>query len=116
MSFEENIRNWIKIDNNIKEKAMNIKQLRIEREKYNENIMEYIKENNLDNVTIKIGDGKLRFVDTKYTQPLTYKFICETLCDYFEEDDEMVSNIICYIKSKREVKTVTEIKRFGISS
>ena len=116
MSFEENIRNWIKIDNNIKEKAMNIKQLRIERDKYNENIMEYIKENNLDNVTIKIGDGKLRFVDTKYTQPLTYKFICETLCDYFEDDREIVMEIIYHIKSKRAIKTTKEIKRYNISS
>ena len=116
MSFEENIRSWIKIDNEIKEKTINIKQLRIEREKYNDNIIEYVKENNLDNATIKIGDGKLRFINANYPQPLTYKFICEALCDYFQDEEEIVKEILCFIKSKRNIKTTTEIKRFGISS
>jgi len=116
MSFEENIRKWIQIDNEIKEKTLNIKQLRLEREQYNENILEYIAENHLDNATIKIGDGKLRFIDSKYPQPLTYKFICEALCEYFEDDEETVGEILQFIKSKRNIKTVKEIKRYGISS
>tara|TARA_B100001093_G_C26825241_1_gene1013720 strand:- start:2052 stop:2402 length:351 start_codon:yes stop_codon:yes gene_type:complete len=116
MSFEENIRNWIKTDNEIKEKQNNIKHLRIEREKYNENILEYIKENNLANATIKIGDGKLRFIETNYPQPLTYKLICESLCEYFEDDEELVKELMIYIKSRRTIKTVQEIKRYGISS
>ena len=116
MSFEENIRKWIQIDNQIKEKTLNIKQLRIEREQHNENILEYIDENNLANATIKIGDGKLRFIDSNYHQPLTYKFLCEVLCEYFQDDDETVGEILQFIKSKRTIKTVKEIKRYGISS
>jgi len=116
MSFEDNIRKWIQIDNQIKERTLSIKQLRIEREQHNENILEYIAENNLDNATIKIGDGKLRFIDSKYPQALTYKFICEALCEYFQDDDEMVGEILQFIKAKRNIKTVKEIKRYGISS
>lgn len=116
MSFEENIRKWVQIDNEIKAKLLTIKQLRLERERYNENIIEYITENELGNATVKIGDGKLRFIDSNYPQPLTYKFICETLCEYFQDDDEMVKEILCFIKSKRNIKTVKEIKRYGISS
>ena len=119
MSFEENIRKWIQTDNAIKEKQLAIKQLRIEKDQYNENILEYMNENSLENATIKIGDGKLRLVETSVPQTLTFKFICESLCEYFEDDEdheELVKEIITFIKEKRNIKTTKEIKRFGICS
>ena len=76
MSFEENIRKWIQIDNTIKEKQLSIKQLKVEKEQYNDNILEYMTENNIENATIKIGDGKLRLVEHNTTSA-NFKFICE---------------------------------------
>lgn len=119
MSFENNIRKWIEIDNAIKEKQLLIKKLKIEKEQYNENILEYMSENNLENATIKIGDGKLRLVENSTPQALTFKFICESLCEYFREDEdheEVVKEIIVFLKEKRQIKTSKEIKRFGICS
>ena len=119
MSFEDNIRKWIQTDNAIKEKQLLIKQLKIEKDQYNENIFEYLNENNLENATIKIGDGKLRLVETRTPQTLTFKFICEALCEYFQDDEdheELVKEIIIFIKEKRNIKTSREIKRFGICS
>tara|TARA_Y100000591_G_C21385871_1_gene475809 strand:+ start:208 stop:567 length:360 start_codon:yes stop_codon:yes gene_type:complete len=119
MSFEDNIRKWIQIDNAIKEKQLSIKQLKIEKEQYNENILEYLNENNLENATIKIGDGKLRLVESNHPETLTYKFICESLCEYFREDEdheELVKEIIIFIKERRNIKTLKEIKRYGICS
>lgn len=83
MSFEDNIRKWIQIDNAIKEKQLLIKQLKIEKDQYNENILEYMNENELENATIKIGDGKLRLVENKVYSSLSFKFICESLCEFF---------------------------------
>ena len=40
-------------------------------------------ENNIENATIKIGDGKLRLVEHNTPQALTFKFICESLCRIF---------------------------------
>ena len=114
MSFEDNIRKWIQTDNAIKEKQLAIKQLKIEKEQYNENILEYILENNLENATFKIGDGKLRVVEVNTPQPLTYKFICECLCEYFNEDEQLVKEIMIFIKNKRNIKTHKELKTFGI--
>ena len=117
MSFEENIRKWIQIDNTIKERQLSIKQLKVEKEQYNENILEYMNENNLENATIKIGDGKLRLVEHNIPQALTFKFICESLCEYFQDDEdheELVKEIITFMKEKRNIKTTTELKKFGI--
>ena len=93
MSFEDNIRKWIQIDNTIKEKQLSIKQLKVEKEQYNENILEYLSENNLENATIKIGDGKLRLVENNTPQALTFKFICESLCEYFQDDEDPTTGV-----------------------
>ena len=66
------------------------------------NILEYIRENKLEEITIKIGDGKLRLANTNVTQPLSYKFLSETLVDYFEDDGDVVSEIIEYIKENEK--------------
>lgn len=119
MSFEDNIRKWIQIDNSIKEKQLLIKQLKIEKEQYNENILEYMNENKLENATIKIGDGKLRLVENKVYANLSFKFICESLCEFFqdqENSEELVETIMNFLKEKREITMSVELKRFGICS
>ena len=115
MPLEENLKHWVQLDNNIKDLNISIKKLRLEKDTYNNSILEHISENNLENVIVKIGNGTLKFVDVKHHQPLTYKFISETLSEYFEEDDEAVMEIICYLKSKRQHKLVKEIKRYDVS-
>ena len=117
MSFENSIRKWIEVDNSIKEKQLSIKQFKIEKEQHSENILEYMAENNLENATIKIGDGKLRLIENNIPQALTFKFICESLCEYFKDDEdneELVKEIIIFIKERRNHKNVKELRRFGI--
>ena len=116
MTLEENIKNWIKLDNEIKQLSTELKKLKTQKESYNQDILEHIKENKLEHAVVKIGDGKLKFIDANYPQPLTYKFISECLCDYFEDDREIVMEIIYHIKSKRNIKTTKEIKRYYTSS
>ena len=113
-SFEQNIRTWVKLDNEIKQKLLEIKMLRVQKDEAHDNILEYIRENNLEEITIKIGDGKLRLAHNNVAQPISYKFLSETLVDYFEDDGDVVQEIINYIKQKRPSKTVTELKRYGI--
>ena len=110
MSLEENIKKWVNLDNKIKEINNELKNLRLEKTAYNSNIIKYITSNNLDNATIKINDGKLRFVDCNYTQPLTNKFLLECLHKYYQNDDKVI-DIFNFIKSQREIKTIKEIKR-----
>lgn len=116
MTLEENIKGWIKLDNQIKELSTELKNLRSQKESYNKDIIQHVQDNNLEQAIIKIGNGRLKFIDTNTVQPLTYKFISECLCDYFEDDREIVMEIIYHIKSKRAIKTTKEIKRYNISS
>ena len=113
MSLEENIKNWVILDNNIKDLTEKIKILKGEKASYNKNIIEYISYNSLDNATIKIRNGKLKFVDVNYPQILTYKFLFNCL-NKFLNNDEQVMKIINFIKSERDIKTVREIKRYSV--
>ena len=58
----------------------------------------------------KISDGKLKFVNVNYPQPLTYKFLFICLTKFIK-DEKKISEIINFIKSEREIKSITEIKR-----
>jgi hypothetical protein len=113
MSLEENIKKWVILDNKIKEINNQLKNIRLEKASHNTNILNYIASNNLDNVTIKINDGKLRFVDANYSQPLTFKFIYDCLNKYYNDVDKTIE-IINFIKSQRDIKTIKEIKRVNL--
>ena len=115
MTLEEDIRQWIQLDNNIKQLNHEIKKIKSQKETYNNNILEHITSNNLNNAIVKFGNDKLRFMDTNYSQPLTYKFISECLYKYFDYDENKAVEIIQFIKSQRQIKIVKEIKRFNKS-
>lgn len=110
MSFQENIQLWVSLDNKLKKINEQGRTIRQEKNELSENILSYVKSNNLENATIKISDGKLRFGTTKLSTPLTYKYVQECLSDYIK-DEEKVEEIITYMKNKREIKESEEIKR-----
>ena len=110
MSFTENIKLWVKYDNEYKEQQENLKRLREQRNTLENNIMEHINENNLKNATIQITDGTLKFGHAKVASPLTFKYIEECLNDIIS-DKEQITNIINYIKQKRTYKNTENIRR-----
>ena len=110
MTLEENIRNWVVLDNSIKELANRLKDLREKRDNYNYEILSYINENNLTNATIKVSDGNLKFVDCKIAQPLTYKFLNDSMQKFFK-DKELTDKFIKFMKTQREIKISKDIKR-----
>ena len=112
MSFEENIRNWIKLDNKIKEENEALKILKEQRMSLETNILNHVSNNNLDNAVIKINNGQLRFTNIKQTQALTYKYINECLLNCIS-NEEQVDLIMNFIKEQREIKEKVEIKRYS---
>jgi hypothetical protein len=108
--FQEQIKNWVKIDNQIKEANEHLKSLRTERTSLTNNIHEYLEENDMKHTVVQISDGKLKFQRVKTTAPLTLRYVqdCLTACI---EDKYQVDEIMEYIKSNRPEKFVDDIKR-----
>lgn len=108
--FQQNIQNWVQIDNQIKKASANLSQLRERRNNLQDHITSYVEENNLDNAIIEISDGNLKFNSYKQTAPLTFKYVNKCLSECISDEDT-VEKLMNYIKEKREFKYQNGIKR-----
>ena len=111
MSFEQHIQQWVSIDNQIKQLTDQMKELRDKKNTLNNVIFNHVENTNLSNATVQISDGRIKFIKTKDTQVLTFKYL-ETCLHEIIKNQDQVNKIIEYIKNKREIKYVPEIKRF----
>ena len=112
MTFEEQIQQWVSIDNQMKILNDKMKELRDKKNTISEEINTHIETSFPEgtNASIKINDGQIKFIKVKETQQLTFKYL-ETCLSEIIKNEEQVKKIVEYIKNKREVKYVPEIKR-----
>ena len=110
MSFEQQIQQWVSIDNQLKVLNDRMKELRDKKTTLSLNINTHVETNNLVNSSLQLSDGQIRFVNVKETQPLTFKYL-DTCLREIIKNEEQVTKIVDYIKNKRDVKYVPEIKR-----
>lgn len=114
-SFEEQIRSWVAVDNQLKVLQDKSKELRDRRASLNEVIMGHVADNSMEGSTVRISDGRLRFVASNQTSPLTLKFVQECLLKCIQNGPQ-VEQIMTFIKAQRETKVKTEVKRFYIKN
>jgi len=110
MNFEQQIQQWVTIDNQMKILNDKMKELREKKNLITEQINTHIETSQLSNASVNISDGQLRFIRVKETQQLTFKYLENCLSEIIKNEDQ-VKKIIEYIKNKRESKYVAEIKR-----
>lgn len=107
LNFDNQLKQWIQLDNQIKELNERTKELREKRNILERSITSYATENNLS----KLVDGKLKVVNTRVPEPLTFKYLEKTLAEVIKNEYQL-NGIMQHIKQKREIKIVPEIKRF----
>ena len=110
MSFEQQLQQWVAIDSQMKVLGDRMKELRDKKNTLGQSINEHVETSNLLNSSVQLNDGQLRFVNIKETQPLTFKYLETCLREMIKNEDQ-VTKIVEYIKNKREVNYVPEIKR-----
>jgi len=110
MTFEDHIKGWVSFDNQLRLVNNRARELRNQRNNIGSQIMNYVETQNLSNATVKISDGKIRFVETKQSPPISLKHVGGCL-GRFIDDTEKVEEIMNYIKQTRDSKYVSEIKR-----
>ena len=115
MPFEEDIRDWVSTDNQLKLLQDKTRTLREKKNKLCGNILNYAEENDLNSAVIKISDGRLKFANVKQTAPLTLKYLeeCLNTCIQSPEQVEVIMN---YIKENRGSKYVSDIKRYYVKT
>lgn len=109
--FEQQIQQWVLIDNQIKIYSDKIRDLREKKQELCNSLTKQAEQKQIMNNTIQISDGKLKFTNTRVQGPLTFKYLEKTLGNIIK-DDNQAKRILDYVKQQREVKVVSEIKRF----
>jgi uncharacterized membrane protein YqgA involved in biofilm formation len=101
MSFEQEINEWINLDNEIKRLTEHINKLKDKKTTLHDKLISYAKQKKTE---------KLKYVLTNTFQPLTFTYINKCLGEIIKNEDQ-VNQIINYIKRKREIKVIEDIKR-----
>ena len=120
MNLEENIQKYIKIEDEIKKRLIELHKLReyktsitsliiadLEKEKNIEKENSHYKYVSRNNANIKI-----KMVELKTFTPLTFTFLTKCLLEIIPKQHQ-VDQIIEYVKTKRESKIISDIKRIN---
>lgn len=110
MSFEERIKSWVNLDNQIRLHNDKLKELRSERNEISETVTSYMEENSLEKAKIEITGGSIGFVQNRIVPPLSLRYVEKCLNDVIASKDQ-VTQIMDYIKSNREIKYSPDLKR-----
>ena len=113
MSFSDNIKKWVAIDNEIKKFNIEFINKKNHRSLILNEIINYKNINNLDGKVIKYDSETLKFINSRQYQTITFNLI-KTCLNELINDVEQVDYIISYIKEKRTYKNVEDIKRFYV--
>ena len=108
--FQENIKNWVTIDNSIKSATEQLKLMKTKRSEISDTILDFVETENLNSTTININNGSLKFGTVKQSNSLTLTYVKSCLEQCISNEDD-VNSIMDVIKSSREVKVSSEIKR-----
>ena len=108
--FQENIKDWVTIDNSIKTATEELKVMKTKRSEISDTILDFVETENLNSTTININNGSLKFGTVKHSNGLTLTYVKSCLEQCISNEDD-VNSIMDVIKSSREVKVSSEIKR-----
>jgi hypothetical protein len=108
--FIENIKKWVLLDSQLKMINDKVKKAKETKQTILDEIIEYVKENNIEHKKIEISDGELRFYEKKEYQALSYHFLEENLGKIIK-NKEQVDRIIDFLRENREITTYTDLRR-----
>lgn len=109
-NFKQVMKQWIAVDNKIRSANATLKTWRNERSQLSQNACSIIQSNHWETKKIEAPDSQISFTIKKEYPPLTFAFIEKHLADIVP-DPEHIKVIISHLKSKREPKSMPDLKR-----
>lgn len=104
-----NIREWIKIDNEISKLSSEIKEKKKTMKGLNDSLINIMKSNEID--CFDINGGALIYKQKKTVKAISRKFLLQELQKYYKEQPELASDVAKHLLDNREVTVKDEIKR-----
>ena len=103
------IKEWIKIDNEIIKLKNDIKERNTKKKTLTEDLMNVMKENNID--CFNINGGAVLYKKNIVKKPINSKKLLSTLQTYYKYNLEMAQEITSHILNNREEIMKESIKR-----
>jgi hypothetical protein len=104
-----NIREWIKLDNDILKMKNEMKQKNAKKKELTENLVKVMKSNSID--CFDVNGGALIYKQTKTKKSISGKFLLEELQKYYKEQPELGKEIAKYVLDNRPEVVKDELKR-----
>ena len=107
--FKEKIKQWLSIDNQIRDLKNKIKVLQSGQGDLTPQIINFMSKNEIHNMNL--GDnGKLKFVKRETSQTITQKLLKQKLVEFLEDEDKGIE-VFEQIINSREKKQNVALKR-----
>jgi hypothetical protein len=104
-----NIKEWIKIDNEISKLKSEIKERTNKKKNLTENLVTVMKTNNID--CFDINGGSLVYKKNKVKKPISGKTLLAALQNYYKNDINIAEEITKHVMDSREEQVKETIKR-----
>jgi len=105
----ENIKEWVKMDNEIRELKKQEKTRKKKQDELSKKLMEIMKSNEIDEVDI--NQGKIIYKKKNVKKPITKKNLLEILSKYYNGDLTSASKLNTFIMDNREETIIETITR-----
>jgi hypothetical protein len=104
-----NIKEWIKIDNEITQMKQEIKEKNKNKKILTENLVTVMKTNKID--CFDINGGALVYKTNKVKKPISGKTLLTALQNYYKNDTKIAEDITKFVMDSREEQVKEIIKR-----
>ena len=112
LSFSETVNAWFVLDNEQQLLLEKLALLRKQKQKLSDSIMNTLETKNKLHCTLDLPEGQLRVLSRKEYGHLTFQYI-EKCFEALILDDSQRDFVLKYLKDHREVKNVSELKRYN---
>lgn len=96
----QSIRNWVKIDNEIRSLNSEVKSRKKEQKTISQSLMNVMKTNNIDE--FELNDGKITYNKKNVKKPITKKALVSILSKYYDGNLQKAIELNSFILDNRE--------------
>lgn len=98
--LKQNVREWVKLDNDIRALNKEITNRRNEKKSISKRLIDVMRDNKLD--VFELKDGQLMYVKKNKKKPITQKQLLTLLSSYYKEDVSKAEEMRNYLLENRE--------------
>jgi hypothetical protein len=109
-SYVEKVQEWVTLDNQVLKYKQDIQTIIDKKREIETEILDYIKEQNLDGMSLTTSDGKIKFPKRQVTQSLSIKVLRELLDKYFK-NESAVEDVVKFVSANLDKKMQITMKR-----